>query len=374
MAADHVLGVSTASTSLAQLTMRTPVQRALDLGTGSGVQLLHLSSHVADVVGTDVNPRCLDLAKLTLDLNEVAADVRAGDLFEPVAGERFDLIVSNPPFVISPGDSERLAYRDSGLPGDEVVRRLVSAGADHLSDGGWLQALGNWVHLVGEPWSERVGRWVSATGCDAWVIEREVVDPPRYVEMWLADAGLQGAPDYVRRYDAWLRWFDEQHVEAVGFGWLNLHRTGRTEPVVRLEEWPYAVDQPIGSHIAAWGRDVEAATAYGSSAHDVTDTLLRQRLVRRSDVREERTGVPGDAEPQRIVLRQRRGLRRARSVSTVEAAFYGACDGDLTVGQIAEAVAMLLGTDVTETTREVVAAARDLIATGYFTHENDPAD
>ncbi len=81
---------------------------------------------------------------------------------------------------------------------------------------------------------------------------------------------------------------------------------------------------------------------------------------------EERTGVPGDADPQHIVVRQQRGLRRAREMTTVEAAFYGACDGELTVGQIADAVAMLLDSDVAATRREVVDAARDLLTTGFF--------
>ena len=123
---DHVLGISSAATSLAQLTVREPAGRALDLGTGCGVQALHLTDHVADVVATDVNERALAMTRLNARLNEVDLDVRAGSLFEPVAGELFDLIVTNPPFVVSPATDERLVYRDSGLPGDELVRRVVT--------------------------------------------------------------------------------------------------------------------------------------------------------------------------------------------------------------------------------------------------------
>ena len=54
---DHVLGISSAATSLAQLTVRAPVDRALDLGTGSGVQALHLAAHARSVVATDVSTR-----------------------------------------------------------------------------------------------------------------------------------------------------------------------------------------------------------------------------------------------------------------------------------------------------------------------------
>ena len=58
-------------------------------------------------------------------------------------------------------------------------------------------------------------------------------------------------------------------------------------------------------------------------------------------------------------------------MSTVEAAFYGACDGELGVGQISDALAVLLGLDTRETRAEVVAATRDLLATGFFADFDD---
>ena len=123
----------------------------------------------------------------------------SGSFFEPVHGETFDLIATNPPFVISPATGERLVYRDSGLPGDRVVEDIVRGAPAHLTPGGWCQVLGNWVVERGRPWDERLAGWVD--GCDAWVVQREVVDPATYVEMWLKDAGHHGGPDYLRRYD-----------------------------------------------------------------------------------------------------------------------------------------------------------------------------
>ncbi len=143
---DHVLGISSASSSLAQLTVREPVHRALDLGTGCGVQALHLADHAGHVVATDVNPRALAMTRLNARLNTISVEDRTGSLYEPVAGERFDLIVTNPPFVVSPATDERLVYRDSGLPGDEMVRRVVTGATEHLAPGGRAQVLANWVH------------------------------------------------------------------------------------------------------------------------------------------------------------------------------------------------------------------------------------
>lgn len=359
MEPDHVLGISEASMSLAQLTVREQVQSALDLGSGCGVQSLHLAGHASQVVATDVNRRALAMARATALLNGVDLDVREGSLFEPVTGEQFDLIVSNPPFVISPGTAERLVYRDSGMPGDDVVRRILTDGPSLLRPGGRLQLLANWAHHAGTSWQDRVAEWLDSTGCDAWVLQREVADLPTYVELWLADAGLRGTPEYSQRYDAWLSWFDAQGIEAVGFGWACLRRAERDRPVVRMEEWPHELEQPFAPHIAAWER------AAGSSVLP-DDELFRRHLVQTEGLVQEDQAPPGRAEPERIVVRQQHGARRARQVDTVEAGMIGVSDGELTVGQILDALAQLLDRDPATLRAEYAEPVRELLRTGYL--------
>ncbi len=356
---EHVLGVSSASTSLAQLTVREPVVRALDLGTGCGVQALHLAGHARTVVATDVNERALAMTRLNAALNEVALDVRVGSLFAPVDGDAFDLVVTNPPFVVSPGTGERLVYRDSGLPGDEMVRRVVTGVPRHLSPGGRAQVLANWVHRAGEPWQDRIAGWLDGAGCDAWVVEREVADPAEYVELWLKDAGHHGGPQYRERYDTWLSWFEDQGIEGVGFGWLNLRRVDR-EPVLRLESWPYDVEQPLGAEVAARGRRTDVLAGLGDAG------LLAARPVARVDVRQESLGAPGAEDPETIVLRQQRGMRRAHQADTVVAALVGASDGDLTLGQILDALASLLGGEPADLRTRYLPEVRDLVADGFL--------
>ncbi|GAA1940114.1 DUF7059 domain-containing protein [Nocardioides marmoribigeumensis] len=356
---DHVLGISSASSSLAQLTVRRPVGRALDLGTGCGVQGLHLAAHARHVVATDVNRRALAVTRLNARLNGVTLDVREGSLYEPVRREEFDLVVTNPPFVVSPATGERLVYRDSGFPGDEMVRRVVTGAAEHLAPGGVAQVLANWVHEDGLPWEDRVRGWLG-DDLDAWVVQREVLDPAQYVELWLRDAGHDRSADYTSRYDAWLRWFEEQRVTAIGMGWLALRRTagaGRT-PVVRLEDWPYDVEQPLGTEIADWLDRVELLAGLDDAA------LLAGTWRTRADVRQETLGPPGAPDPEAIVLRQQRGFRRARHVDTVEAALVGASDGDLPAGRLLEAIGELLGQPV-----DVAAGAatvRGLVTDGFL--------
>ncbi|WP_245581257.1 DUF7059 domain-containing protein [Propionicicella superfundia] len=361
---DHVLGVSPASTSLAQLTIPDHVGAALDLGTGSGVQLLHLAPHANRLVGTDLNPRALALARITLALNGVAAELREGDLYSPVADEAFDLIVTNPPFVISPPSPERLTYREGILPGDELVRRVVVDGADRLAPGGTLQVLANWA-VTAEPWEERLAGWVRPTGCDALIVERERLDVYAYIEIWLSDAGLDGSPEYRARYREWLDYFSALGVTAVGMGWLNLRRTGVDEPVVRVESWPHLVHQPVGPAISA-------SFAQARTAREDPATLLGRRWIVPADVQQETLGHPAAADPEAIVLRSTTGFGRASRLDTATAAFVSASDGDLTAGQLAAAIADLLDVPTAELVADLLPRLRDLAADGLIVPARTP--
>ncbi|MET0929399.1 MAG: transferase, partial [Aeromicrobium sp.] len=287
-------------------------------------------------------------------------DVRDGSLFDPVAGETFDLIATNPPFVISPPDSQVLVYRDSGMPGDSVVRHLVENAATHLNDGGWCQILANWAHHDGIEWEDDLGRWLEGQPLDAWILQRELVDPAAYVEMWLADAGLATAPDYVQRYDAWLDWFASERIEAIGFGWLSLRKTAQT-PVHRLEEWTGEIAQPVGPGVAAWGARTDRLRGVDDAA------LLDHRFRQAIDLVEETRGAAGADDPESIVIRLQHGVRRTRQVDTVEAGLVGASDGDLTSGQILDALASLLGRDAAELRATYAPVVRDLVDEGFLT-------
>ncbi len=359
---DFVLGVSSASTTLAQLTVRRPVTRALDLGTGCGVQTLHLARHAAQVVGTDLNPRALELADLTTRLNQVSAELRLGSLYEPVRGELFDLITTNPPYVMSPPrtDGERLTYREGDRPADGLVEHVVRHGVDHLADGGTLQVLGNWAHPLGSDWQDRLRSWIPATGCDAHVVQRETLDVYEYIELWLTDAGLAGSPDYARRYAEWVDYFAALKIGAVGMGWIVLHKSGRVEPRITIEDWPYGVEQPIGPAIAA------EATALDLERSLSDAELLSRSWILAEDIVEETLGAPGSAHPQRIVHRQQRGFRRALEVDTALGGILGACDGELSLGLILGSVAGILDLDPAALTTDILPKVRGLILDGFL--------
>ncbi|MFW6597733.1 DUF7059 domain-containing protein [Propionibacteriaceae bacterium Y2011] len=356
---DYVLGVSSASVTLAQIAARNPVGRALDLGSGCGVQSLHLARHADHVVATDLNRRAVTAAAWTFALNDVAVELRHGDLWQPVAGETFDQVISNPPYVMSPPGTAHLTYRESSLPGDDLVRTVALGAADRLNPGGTAQVLANWIHPADGDWRERLAGWFTGSGCAVHVVQREVLDPAEYAEMWLLDAGLQGGPRYRAAYEQWLRHLASTGVAGIGMGWILLYRSESDDPDVTIEHWPSPVAQPVGDALAQ--RPGQLAVAVRPD-----DQLLGTRLTLADDVLTETLGPPGAADPSAIVLVQHRGLCRRVQVDTALAGVVGACDGELAVGQLIAAVAGLLDEDETAVTHRLLPRLRELISYGML--------
>lgn len=361
---DHVLGVGGASVTLASWTPRPAVRRALDLGTGCGVQALHLGGHAERIVATDVSARALGYAAFTAALAGADWDLRRGDLFEPVAGERFDLIVSNPPFVISPRNPQfpTYEYRDGGRPGHAVVAELARTAGEHLNPGGIAHFLGNWELAAGQDWREVWGGWLDGTGLDAYVVQREAQDPAEYAETWARDGGHRpGTPAYEALVTAWLDDFAERGVERIGFGVATLHRPVTARATYRdLLDHRGPVAAPMGPSVPA---RVEARAWW--AAHGLAGALERA-WVAAPDVTQERHYRPGEDDPSVILIRQGGGLGAALPADTVLAALVGVCDGELTAGQGLGGIAALLDVPVAEVVAAAAPGIEELIAAGML--------
>ena len=392
MRKDHVLGIGQASLTLAQLTERQPVNKALDLGTGCGIQVFHLLAHAQQVVATDISERALAITRFNLLLNakalnldpqnlEARVSLRLGSLLEPVAGESFDLVVSNPPFVITPRHENETAqdqftYRDGGMAGDGIVSTLVKELPSVLAPGGRAQMLGNWEIPVsaGEEetdWSARPREWVGAE-TEAWFIQREVLSPEQYAETWLRDASENRDPAaFEAKYLDYIRDFSTRGVDSVGFGMIWLRRPAENtlaeNLLQRFEEITYPIQQPIAPFIT------EAVDLFDALTPLTDAELAAKHLVVADDVTEERHGRPGAEHPGVILLREGAGLRRTVLEASETSAFVSVCDGELAVGQIINALTDLYGweDDKAERQAQLLDTVRNLIADGFLRFDTE---
>lgn len=406
LAPDHVLGIGRAGLTLAALTPRKPVETALDLGVGCGIQTLYLLRHVRQVVATDISTRALEFTAFNVALagvDSARVQLRQGNLLEPVAGQRFDLIVSNPPFVITPPSVRQaglplMEYRDAGGP---ILPALVRGLEDHLNPDGVAVMLGNWEHREGTSWRTSVNQWIGKS-LDAWIIQREVQDPVEYAAMWLRDGGLtpeRSGVAFENALAAWQEDFDSRQVSGVGMGYLVFHAPsvaatsgpGGTalegqvspeepasdaaapgaaatntpgavvEPWRVLEEVPTSGQGALGEHVA----QVIAAHEALRGLDDAQVAALKLRTASGLSKEEALTPTPVPTAP---VIRQAEGFGRVIAVGMPEVALLSASDeGLLTVAQIAAAVASLTSEDPAAVLADMVAATRTFAHAGMVT-------
>ncbi|WP_167041716.1 methyltransferase [Salinibacterium sp. ZJ454] len=370
---DHVLGVGGASMTLSTLMIQTPVDSVLDLGTGCGIQAMHASRHARRVVATDISERALQIAALNAAVNGIESiEFRLGSLYEPVHGERFDQIVSNPPFVITPRVEGVPAYeyRDGGMVGDGIVEAVIRGAAEHLTPQGVAQLLGNWEYRGSVHAFDRVRAWLDSVGndtvgLDGWIIEREVQDAALYAETWIRDGGIRPGDDFDALYDAWLNDFAERDVSQVGFGYVTLRRPDAHSPAPRQRMERQL--GPLGHNPAGLGAHLAACLAAADRLAALTDSeLAATALTVAADVTEERHYWPGDADPTVMLLRQGGGFARTVTLDTALAAVVGASDGSLSVAAICAAIGQLLEVDAEQLIAEILPRLRELVETGIL--------
>lgn len=284
---DYVAAYTPTTHVCDSLTPRLRIARALDVGTGSGAHAVLAARHARHVIATDVNPRALAYTQLNAALNGLAnVECRRGSLFEPVAGETFDLITCNAPYVVSP--ERRWTYRDAGGDADEVSELVVRESAAHLADEGFATMLVSWVaHDENDP-DERVVAWAEATGCDAWILVDSESDPLEHAAMWNAHLDDDRVA-YGRALEEWLQYLDDLDVRLVSDGAVLLHRRGGKRLPVRVD----SIDEDTLEDAADQVERAFAARARLAELRTQTD-LLDERLSLASAVRLEQ-----DLEPRR---------------------------------------------------------------------------
>lgn len=414
---DHVMPVGGATRTLAALAAYGADERVLDVGTGCGYHAILAALCGARVTATDVSARALGYARFNAALAGAEIDFRRGSLLEPVRGprsdpadsadsldslsaarERYDVVVSNPPFVVTPeaarADGVR-TYRDGGREGDSLLAELVGELGGVLAPGGRAWMLGNWEIKASDAapdrpfdavpdWARGPAVWIR-DDLDAWVIQREVLAPLDYAEMWLRDGG-QTPRDrgYEEAYAAWLEDFERRGVVGVGMGYISVRAPEGESGDWDAGDWDASGSDAACSNAAdsarrrPWRRFEELSGLAPIDLHGYVEGVWAHRdLLRAGDSAllaarlscrgvEHRLHAPGQPEPFMLKLAQVAGFAAEVQVTSAVAGVVGACDGELTLGALCDAVAQLLGEPAEDVRTEVLPAVRELVGLGIL--------
>jgi SAM-dependent methyltransferase len=357
---EMVLWPNPTSKFLGRFAVRRHSSATLDLGTGSGILSLSAAEYSDVVVATDLNERAVDFARFNASLNGVEnIKVLAGDCFAPVADRKFDLILSNPPFFITP--QTHYLFCENQMELDGLCRRLVKEAPQHLNEGGYMEMLCEWAQIKGESWEDRVAEWLANTGCDAWVMKGLTQDPEEYAQHRIRETSEDTSLDSVN-YDGYMNYYRQRGVEAIHDGLIVMRRrTGKYW--VRIEEVPKTPSGDLGQMIQST-----------FAAHDLLleneadEKLLALRLLLGPHVRLEQicNQAEGHWHAESLTLRLISGFPFQMTVQPLVAEFLVTCDGSRTAEQAIQDFATTARAPLDTVRTESLAMIRRLIERGFI--------
>ncbi len=340
---DHVMGYSSGSHTLRQLTVRQRGERVFDLGVGGGIHALHAAHHASSVIGGDISVRALQMAALSLRLNGIDnVELRLGNLYEPVRDAAFDLIVSQPPFAISPETS--FDYRDGHLDGDAFCAQMVGQGPALLADNGWATLLCHWFQQPCQTWDARPCAWLAPdAGCDAWIVGLDRFEPRQYARFWLREGVGGQAEVEAEQLKTWLDYYQGLDVEHLYNGAIILHkRRGvnwvRSDLLMEHEQHP-----------SSWSAQIQRIFQVETLMRDAPDRSLwsdrAYKFVAAHHLKNNLRVRDGAWFVHEAVLDQTEGYPFRCEVDPLTCEMLAHCDGQTRLSKIAAALGQHRGQD-----------------------------
>lgn len=364
---DHVMGVGGSTMTLANLTMRRRVGSILDIGSGSGVHALLGARHADEAHGVDINPRAHAIATFNAALNGLSnARFHLGNFTDPVADRRFDLVVSNPPYVVSP--DRKFVFRDSPFPLDGVVPEVVRRGASLLREGGYAQVLCNWCNISGQPAAHRLAQWFAGLSCDAWVHVGQTTAPEQYAHTWITSSGTPDPPALRDAMTRWMNYYRENRVESISFGVLTLRRrsaAGSLPNWVHMDEQPERMTflGPAWEHVERrmnaqqFLRSTSDASLRGAHLRAAPDARIQHELSPQAD---------GSWQVSAARIRLAAGMASSGSLDGVTSRLVTMCNGSRPLGVIVNDLAPGLGVTPENLWTAVAPVVRGMVEQGFL--------
>jgi methylase of polypeptide subunit release factors len=358
---DFVMGVSPSSLVLAGMTVRRKSAATLDLGFGCGIQAILAAPHSERVIGVDCNPRAATLARLNANLNDITnIDFREGDMFAPARGEKFDLIVSNPPFIISP--ENRHFFLNSGLEGDEICRRIVKETPQFLNEGGYCVMNANWAVVEGQEWRERLAGWFEGAGCHALVFAQSMRELGEYAAD-LIEVGNNEEEEHARLFGEWMEYYAKRRITAIGQGVIIMRRDSQRPSWFAAEQAPANIHYPSGE-------DVELLMELRTFLHALPaeKDLLDARLKLAPNVRLDQVCEARDSMWQAVSARLRRvgGLEFSGALDGQSAMTLAHWDGTRSVRSCLQELAAALQTNFEAFVPKALPLVSRLVEQGFL--------
>ena len=356
-------GTSPSSISLTRLTFRNRVKTTLDVGTGAGIHALLAAAHSEQVVATDTNPRALNFACMNARLNGIEnISFRQGSFFEPVTTEKFDLIISNPPFIISPESS--LMFQNPGMRDDAASELIVRESAAHLNEMGCAVSLISWCHEEGDDWSERPRRWVVSSDCDLWLLHATSETPLSYAANALRQIERIGSPAYAKELDRWLAYYRDRGIRRLMLGAAILRKRNSTRNWIHCEDLAGA---PVATETGDQIQRVFAAEDFLNELTD-DDGLLDCRLTLHPDHVIEQRLVAGEEGwvSQSLILVPAKGIEHRAALDPRVLLLLSQCNGTRTVREIISAIGQNDGTDLATAAAAGLPIVRRLLRAGFL--------
>jgi SAM-dependent methyltransferase len=193
----------------------------VDLCAGSGIGALVLSRSAKRAVAADITPRSAHFARFNARLNGCSnVEVAEGDLYDAVKGQTFDLVVAHPPYV--PAESTTQIYRDGGITGEAILRRIIEGLPSVLRPHGALYMVGAGWDTQAASFEERVRSWLGQSAGDFDVVFALLQETP-------ASIIVENLAERMADAEAFERWrvaFEQERLERHVYGALVLHRGG----------------------------------------------------------------------------------------------------------------------------------------------------